>query len=111
MEPIRTMLKKIWAWLNQARYFDANVPRWLYRVMNAFYKRMNRESLAAEARIRMEKMKEEMLRKRIQDYYETVSFGKVDIPPFILAEKEIARLKRTGDFQTLVSKALEDEVA
>ena len=82
-----------------------------YKTINHFYKKMIRESLAAEARIGMERMKEEMLRKRIQDYYEAISIGKVDIPPFIQAEKEIARLKRSGDYQILVSKVIEDEVA
>ena len=105
------MFKKLWHWLNQARYFDADVPLWVFRLMNRFYQRMNREALVAEARMRMEKMKEDMLRKRISDYYETISLGKVDIPPFLLAEKEIARIKKSGEFQRLVSKAMEDEVA
>lgn len=105
------MFKKLWHWLNQARYFDADVPLWVFRLMNRFYQKMNREALVAEARMRMEKMKEDMLRKRISDYYETISLGKVDIPPFLLAEKEIARLKKSGEFQRLVSNAMEDEVA
>lgn len=98
------MFRKLWYWLNKVRFFDVYIPEWLY-------KRINQNALVEEARMRMQLMQEEIIRKRIINYYKTINSGKVDIPSFIQAEEEITRLKRSGDFQLLVTKALEDEVA
>lgn len=98
------MFRKLWNWLNVVRYFDVNVPEWIYKFIN-------KKALLEEARYRMQIMKEEMLKKKIQDYYETIDFKKVDIPPFLKAEDEIRRLKAQGMFESMYQKAMEDEVA
>lgn len=97
------MFRKLWIWLNQARYFDVYVPKWIDRFIN-------RKALLEESRHRMQIMKEEMLKKKIQDYYETIDFKKVDIPSFLKAEDEIKRLKAQGLFEKMYQKAMEEEM-
>lgn len=51
--------------------------------------------------------KTEYLRQKLLDYYKTVNRGVVSIPPFILANQDIERIKKTDSvdfwFKKMVS--------
>ncbi len=64
--------------------------------------------------INTKKMKEKAIRQKMIEYYRIVNEGKVSIPPFILADLEIQRLKiqgRIDEVYTMLEKASKEKVS
>uniref|UniRef100_A0AAU8AVD7 Uncharacterized protein n=1 Tax=Dulem virus 31 TaxID=3145749 RepID=A0AAU8AVD7_9VIRU len=72
------------------------------------------ENVLKVLHINTQKMKEKAIRQKMIEYYRIVNEGKVSIPPFMLAELEIQKLKRQGridEVYTMLEKAAKEKVS
>lgn len=72
------------------------------------------ENVLKVLNINTKKMKEKAIRQKMIEYYRIVNEGKVSIPPFMLAELEIQKLKRQGridEVYTMLEKAAKEKVS
>lgn len=72
------------------------------------------ENVLKVLHINTQKMKEKAIRQKMVEYYRGVNEGKVSIPPFILADLEIQRLKiqgRIDEVYTMLEKSSKEKVS